>query len=83
MEHWRGLASPVFASSSFEDDDRPALCRGAAAVWFGINPSQTDNGDHVLREGTGLVLKVTLPSRLPSGLRRGVSEGRMAVGATS
>jgi hypothetical protein len=38
-----------------EGDEPAAWAAVAAAVWLATNPSQADNGDHVLREGIRLV----------------------------
>ena len=47
----------------------PALAGiAAAAVWLATNPSQADNGDHVLREGTRLVFKGETPEPLAEWL---------------
>jgi hypothetical protein len=44
------------------DGDSPAaLAAAAAAFWLATNPSQADNGDHVLREGTRLVFEGSPP----------------------
>jgi hypothetical protein len=40
-----------------EGDNPAALAAAAAAVWLATNPSQADNGDHVLREGCRLVFE--------------------------
>jgi hypothetical protein len=40
-----------------EGDNPAALAAAAAAVWLATNPSQADNGDHVLREGARLVFE--------------------------
>jgi len=58
---------------SFEDDDPAALAAAAAAVWLATNPSQADNGDHVLREGVRLVFEGSPPEPLADWLAaRGV-----------
>ena len=44
-----------------EGDNPAALAAAAAAVWLATNPSQADNGDHVLREGTRLVFEGSPP----------------------
>jgi hypothetical protein len=44
-----------------EADSPAALAAAAAAVWLATNPSQADNGDHVLREGTRLVFEGSPP----------------------
>jgi hypothetical protein len=38
-----------------EEDEPAAWAAAAAAVWLATNPSQADNGDHVLRESARLV----------------------------
>jgi len=40
-----------------EGDNPAALAAAAAAFWLSTNPSQADNGDHVLREGVRLVFE--------------------------
>src|SRR6476659_4254286 len=56
-----------------EGDDPAALAAAAAAVWLSTNPSQADNGDHVLREGTRLVFDGSPPEPLAAWLgARGV-----------
>src|SRR3982751_3421059 len=47
-----------------EGDNPAALAAAAAAVWLATNPSQADNGDHVLREGTRLVFEGNPPESL-------------------
>ncbi len=44
-----------------EGDSPAALAAAAAAVWLATNPSQADNGDHVLREGSRLVFEGSPP----------------------
>ncbi|HEV2727888.1 MAG TPA: hypothetical protein VGV34_06310 [Solirubrobacterales bacterium] len=44
-----------------EGDNPAALAAAAAAVWLATNPSQADNGDHVLREATRLVFEGNPP----------------------
>jgi len=44
-----------------EGDNPAALAAAAAAVWLATNPSQADNGDHVLREGARLVFEGNPP----------------------
>jgi hypothetical protein len=44
-----------------EGDNPAALAAAAAAIWLATNPSQADNGDHVLREGTRLVFEGNPP----------------------
>jgi hypothetical protein len=44
-----------------EGNNPAALAAAAAAVWLATNPSQADNGDHVLREGTRLVFEGNPP----------------------
>ncbi len=54
-------------------DDPAALAAAAAAVWLATNPSQADNGDHVLREGARLVFAGEPPEPLAQWLAaRGV-----------
>ena len=56
-----------------EVDDPAALAAAAAAVWLATNPSQVDNGDHVLREGIRLVFDGSPPEPLAAWLgARGV-----------
>jgi hypothetical protein len=56
-----------------EGDDPAALAAAAAAAWLATNPSQADNGDHVLREGTRLVFEGQPPEPLAEWLAaRGV-----------
>ena len=40
-----------------EGDNPAALAAAAAAFWLATNPSQADNGDHVLSEGARLVFE--------------------------
>ena len=56
------------------DGDNPAAhAAAAAAVWLATNPSQADNGDHVLREGVRLVFEGHPPEPLAEWLAaRGV-----------
>lgn len=56
-----------------EGDDPAALAAAAAAFWLATNPSQADNGDHVLREGTRLAFEGNPPEHLSDWLAaRGV-----------
>jgi hypothetical protein len=56
-----------------EGDNPAALAAAAAAVWLATNPSQADNGDHVLREGVRLVFEGNPPEQLADWLAaRGV-----------
>ena len=56
-----------------EGDNPAALAAAAAAVWLATNPSQADNGDHVLREGTRLVFEGNPPEPVSEWLSaRGV-----------
>jgi hypothetical protein len=56
-----------------EGDDPAALAAAAAAFWLATNPSQADNGDHVLREGTRLAFEGNPPEPLDEWLAaRGV-----------
>lgn len=56
-----------------EGDNPAALAAAAAAVWLATNPSQADNGDHVLREGVRLVFEGSPPEPLAEWLAgRGV-----------
>jgi len=56
-----------------EGDDPAALAAAAAAFWLATNPSQADNGDHVLREGVRLVFEGNPPEPLAEWLAaRGV-----------
>jgi hypothetical protein len=57
-----------------EGDSPAALAAAAAAVWLATNPSQADNGDHVLREGVRLVFEGNPPEPLAEWLTaRGVA----------
>lgn len=51
-----------------EEDAPAAWAAAAAAVWLATNPSQADNGDHVLREGTRLVFEGNPPEPLAEWL---------------
>jgi hypothetical protein len=51
-----------------EGDSPAALAAAAAAVWLATNPSQADNGDHVLREGVRLVFEGSPPEPLAEWL---------------
>lgn len=51
-----------------ESDSPAALAAAAAAVWLATNPSQADNGDHVLREGIRLVFEGSPPEPLAEWL---------------
>lgn len=56
-----------------EGDNPAALAAAAAAVWLATNPSQADNGDHVLREGVRLVFEGNPPEPLSGWLQaRGI-----------
>jgi hypothetical protein len=56
-----------------EEDEPAAWAAAAAAVWLATNPSQADNGDHVIREGVRLVFKGKPPEPLGDWLAaRGV-----------
>jgi hypothetical protein len=56
-----------------EGDDPAALAAAAAAFWLATNPSQADNGDHVLREGSRLAFEGSPPEPLADWLAaRGV-----------
>jgi hypothetical protein len=56
-----------------EGDDPAALAAAAAAFWLSTNPSQADNGDHVLREGVRLAFEGSPPEPLAEWLAaRGV-----------
>jgi len=56
-----------------EGDDPAAMAAAAAAFWLSTNPSQADNGDHVLREGVRLVFEGNPPAPLANWLiERGV-----------
>jgi hypothetical protein len=56
-----------------EGDAPAALAAAAAAVWLATNPSQADNGDHVLREGARLVFAGSPPEPVAEWLTaRGV-----------
>jgi hypothetical protein len=51
-----------------EGDDPAALAAAAAAFWLSTNPSQADNGDHVLREGVRLTFEGSPPEPLAGWL---------------
>ena len=51
-----------------EGDDPGALAAAAAAFWLATNPSQADNGDHVLREGVRLAFEGNPPEPLAEWL---------------
>lgn len=51
-----------------EEDAPAAWAAAAAAVWLATNPSQADNGDHVLREGVRLVFEGNPPEPLAEWL---------------
>jgi hypothetical protein len=51
-----------------EGDDPAALAAAAAAFWLSTNPSQADNGDHVLREGVRLTFEGNPPELLAEWL---------------
>jgi hypothetical protein len=56
-----------------EGDDPAAEAAAAAAVWLATNPSQTDAGDHVIREGVRLLFDGKPPEPLAEWLEeRGV-----------
>src|SRR3954447_23057368 len=56
-----------------EGDNPAALAAAAAPFWLSTNPSQADNGDHVLREGIRLVFEGSPPEPLAEWLAaRGV-----------
>jgi hypothetical protein len=56
-----------------EGDNPAALAAAAAAFWLATNPSQADNGDHVLREGVRLAFEGAPPEPLAEWLAtRGV-----------
>lgn len=56
-----------------EGDDPAALAVAAAAFWLSTNPSQADNGGHVLREGVRLAFEGNPPEPLADWLTaRGV-----------
>ena len=56
-----------------EGDEPAAWAAAAAAVWLATNPSQSDQGDHVLREGARLVFEGKPPEPLSRWLaERGV-----------
>lgn len=56
-----------------EGDDPAAAATAAAAVWLATNPSQGDDGDHVLREGARLVFQGDPPQPVAEWLAaRGV-----------
>jgi hypothetical protein len=56
-----------------EEDEPAAWAAAAAAVWLATNPSQADNGDHVLREGVRLVFEGKPPGPVAEWLAgRGV-----------
>src|SRR3954462_15937765 len=51
-----------------DGDDPAALAAAAAAFWLATNPSQTDNGDDLLREGVPLVSAGNPPEPLAEWL---------------
>jgi hypothetical protein len=56
-----------------DGDDPAALATAAAAVWLATNPSQADNGKHVLREAARLVFDGSPPEPVAEWLAaRGV-----------
>ena len=56
-----------------EGDNPAALAAAAAAFWLATNPSQADNGDHVLREGARLIFEGSPPEPVSEWLAaRGV-----------
>jgi hypothetical protein len=56
-----------------EGDDPAAAATAAAATWLATNPSQRDDGDHVLREGARLVFEGSPPEPVAEWLAaRGV-----------
>jgi hypothetical protein len=56
-----------------EGDDPAAQAAAAAAFWLATNPSQANNGDHVLREGVRLTFEGNPPEALAEWLAaRGV-----------
>src|SRR3954465_5749036 len=57
-----------------EGDAPAALAAAAAAFWLATNPSQADNGDHVLREGVRLAFEGEPPESLADWLaERGIA----------
>jgi hypothetical protein len=51
-----------------EEDEPAAWAAAAAAVWLATNPSQVNQGDHVLREGVRLVFNGKPPEPLAEWL---------------
>ncbi|MGN6256912.1 MAG: hypothetical protein ACTHN3_04050 [Solirubrobacterales bacterium] len=72
-EDLRGVLFSTVEGIDPEGDDPAALAAAAAAFWLATNPSQADNGDHVLREGTRLAFRGDPPEQLSEWLSaRGV-----------
>lgn len=72
-EDLRGVLFSTARGIDPEGDDPAALAAAAAAFWLATNPSQADNGDHVLREGVRLAFEGNPPEPLADWLAaRGV-----------
>jgi hypothetical protein len=67
-EDLRGELLSTVRGIDQEGDNPAALAAAAAAVWLSTNPSQADNGDHVLREGVRLVFEGDPPEALAEWL---------------
>jgi hypothetical protein len=63
-EDLRGVLLSTARGIDPEGDDPAALAAAAAAFWLSTNPSQADNGDHVLREGVRLAFEGDPPEPL-------------------
>ena len=73
-EDLRGVLFSTVEGIDPEGDDPAALAAAAAAFWLATNPSQADNGDHVLREGVRLAFEGNPPEPLADWLAaRGVA----------
>jgi hypothetical protein len=73
VEDLKGVLLSTARGIDPEGDDPAALGAAAAAFWLATNPSQADNGDHVLREGTRLAFQGDPPEQLADWLAvRGV-----------
>jgi hypothetical protein len=67
-EDLRGVLFSTVEGIDPEGDDPAALAAAAAAFWLATNPSQADNGDHVLREGVRLAFEGNPPEPLADWL---------------
>jgi hypothetical protein len=73
-EDLRGVLFSTAEGIDPEGDDPAALAAAAAAFWLATNPSQADNGDHVLREGVRLAFGGSPPEPLGDWLaERGIN----------